>query len=316
MNINSKSIVEWLKEIRKQKGYTLEELGEHTGLTQPQLSRIENSVSSLTLFSLVRICSALNISFTSLFSEKLIATEGSIPTIYIQNQQEDFEYPVLNMGDVDNYVHFSIHRKKAKTLLSKWLKNYIKKYKNWNDGAIDTLLDEAIFLLGLPTNEREGTLFKNLCYPIDIQVSKLRKVYLSGGALLLQDLGAYIRNQRLNKNFSLRKLSRKVDLSHPGLINLETKMSDRTLFSDLVKLDCALNVEGELLALAWRASEMYLGTRRAYVDKRILPYTPNEVGWIERLIILLRIYQHFDLLEDAQAFITDLRKMAVPYLSE
>ena len=111
MNINSKSIIEWLKKIRKQKGYTLEKLGEYNGLMHNSAKRnIENGVSSLTLFSLVRILKCFKHSFTSLFSEKIIATNSSQPTIYIQNQQEDFEYPVLNMGDVDNYVHFSIHR--------------------------------------------------------------------------------------------------------------------------------------------------------------------------------------------------------------
>ena len=68
----SQSIVNWIKDVRKSKGLSLTELGNRAGITHSQLSRIENGVSALTLFSLIRMLHGMNYSFTSLFSEKII----------------------------------------------------------------------------------------------------------------------------------------------------------------------------------------------------------------------------------------------------
>jgi len=316
MDNEMQSIINWIKGARKHKGLTLTELGKRAGLTHSQLSRIENGLSKLTLFSLIRIFYAYNYSFTSLFSENIIDSKLPLPSIYSEEKKESYEYPVFKFGDIDSFVHFILYRKNAKNLILKWLKHYIARHTTWTDDAITELLDEAITLLTFPSEDRQGSLYESLCYPMEISVSKLRKIFLSGGALIMNDIGAYIRNQRLAKSISLRALSSKVDLSHPGLSRLETAMSDRTLFSDILKLDQALEAEGELVALAWKAGELYLGVNRIY-DRKDFPlaYSTREIEWIERLTIVLRIFQHFGLMEDAESFIADIRENAVIYPS-
>jgi transcriptional regulator with XRE-family HTH domain len=311
----SNRIVEWLKYVRETRDLTLVELGEQSGLTHAQLSYIETGKSELTLFSFVRILNAFNYSFTSLYSENIINNQIPIPNIYLQEDKELFEYPTFKIGDVADFVHFAVYRKKAKDFLIPWLKHFVINHQEWTEKAVSTLLDEALTLLTLPPSEREeNSLFKDLCYPMELGINKLRQIYLSGGAMILQDPGTYIHEKRALQGISLRNLSEKVSLSHTSLARLEKGFSNRTLFSQVVNIDQALEAEGDLVAIAWRAAETYLGIGRTYEPNT--PYNLDQLEWIKRLIILLRIYQHFDLLEDAQAFITDLRKMAVPYLSE
>ncbi len=52
----------WLSEQRKKNGITVNELATKTGLTQATLSRIESQKMQLTLFSAVRMMSALGLS--------------------------------------------------------------------------------------------------------------------------------------------------------------------------------------------------------------------------------------------------------------
>ena len=309
----SQSIVNWIKDVRKSKGLSLTELGNRAGITHSQLSRIENGVSALTLFSLIRMLHGMNYSFTSLFSEKIIDSKFPLPSIYLEEKTESYQYPVIKFSDIDSFVHFILYRKNARIIIAKWIKHYLKNYTSWADETIAVLMDEAITLLTFPSvDNREGSLYENLCYPIDIGVDKLRKIYLSGGVLLMRDIGAYIRNQRIASNLSLRALSSRIVFSHPGLIKLESNIGDRVIFSDILKLDRALGVDGELVALAWRAGELYLGVHRIYERKEFpLPYTTREVEWIERLVIVQRIYQHFDLDEEIQSCIADLRENAV-----
>ena len=310
----SLSIVNWIKDARKNKGLSLTALGNRAGLTHSQLSRIENGVSALTLFSLIRILYAMNYSFTSLFSEKIIDSIFPLPSIYLEEETEAYQYPVLKFSDIDSFVHFILYKKNAINFIAKWIKYYLQNYTSWTDETIAVLMDEAITLLTLPSvDNREGSQYENICYPIDIGIEKLRKIFLSGGVLLMRDIGAYIRNQRIASNLSLRALSSMIDFSHPGLIKLESNIGDRTLFSDILKLDRALEVDGELVALAWRAGELYLGAHRIYERKEFpLPYSTREIEWIERLVIVLRIYQHFDLQNDTFILVNDLRNIALP----
>lgn len=314
MEALSEQIINWLKHTREIKNLTLVELGKQSGLTHAQLSYIETGKSELTLFSLVRILNAFNYSFTSLYSENIINNQIPIPKIYLQEDKEAFEYPTFKIGDVADFVHFAVYRKKAKQFLIPWLKHFVINHQGWTEKAVSTLLDEALTLLTIPPSDREeNNLFKDLCYPMELGINKLRQIYLSGGAMILKDPGTFIHNQRTLQGLSLRNLSEKVTLSHTSLARLEKGFSNRTLFSQVVNIDQALEAEGDLVAIAWRAAETYLGIGRTYEPNT--PYNLDQLEWIKRLIILLRIYQHFDLLEDAKAFIADLREKAVPYPS-
>ncbi|ADL08661.1 helix-turn-helix domain-containing protein [Thermosediminibacter oceani] len=61
-------IAEKISKLRKQKGLTLKELSEMTGLSVSFLSQVENGYSSLAITSLKKIADALNVPITEFFS--------------------------------------------------------------------------------------------------------------------------------------------------------------------------------------------------------------------------------------------------------
>lgn len=108
-----------LKEIRKQKGFTIVELGLYTGLSVGYLSNIERNQTSPTLRNLSIICNALRVSIADVISmgteEKLvIKKEDSIKR----------KYPELKMieeivdfgGESGIYTYITIEPGKIKSV--------------------------------------------------------------------------------------------------------------------------------------------------------------------------------------------------------
>lgn len=56
-----------IREIRKQNKMTMQELSKRIGLTQPQLSRIENNQNMAQLDTLFNICKVFNITLSDFF---------------------------------------------------------------------------------------------------------------------------------------------------------------------------------------------------------------------------------------------------------
>ena len=70
-------IGETLRRLRKERGKTLEELGEQAGLGRGQLSRIENSRQEATLSTLSKVLGSLNVSRREFFRRyELVETEA------------------------------------------------------------------------------------------------------------------------------------------------------------------------------------------------------------------------------------------------
>jgi transcriptional regulator with XRE-family HTH domain len=68
-----------LKQMRKQRGMTLTEAGEKTGLPVSTLSKIENNKMSLSYDKLLRICNALDVDIAELFSGSSAEQKPSMP---------------------------------------------------------------------------------------------------------------------------------------------------------------------------------------------------------------------------------------------
>ncbi len=60
-----------LREIRKKKGYTLEDISQMTGFTKSFISQIENGKNSPSIVSLKKICVALGTSIGKLFEDEV-----------------------------------------------------------------------------------------------------------------------------------------------------------------------------------------------------------------------------------------------------
>lgn len=70
MNLDEQMIVERIKTLRLQRGLTLDQLAELSGLTKGYLSRIENSEKSPPFSTLARLASALDTDLISFFSDE------------------------------------------------------------------------------------------------------------------------------------------------------------------------------------------------------------------------------------------------------
>jgi len=68
-----------LRDIRKQRGMTLTDASERTGLPVSTLSKIENNKMSLSYDKLLRICNALEVDISELFSGSSAAPKPAMP---------------------------------------------------------------------------------------------------------------------------------------------------------------------------------------------------------------------------------------------
>jgi hypothetical protein len=79
--------------------------------------------------------------------------------------------------------------------------------------------------------------------------------YEHGGILLLDDIGAYVREMRLSGMETLRGFEVVTSISASVLSRLEDGSLERIKLVDVLVLDKALNLSGKLLDMCWDACE-------------------------------------------------------------
>lgn len=294
-------IAEWLAEKRKNKSLTLTELAQTTGLTHATLSRIETQSLQLTLFSAVRIMYALDLSWTELFIRGFIKQDLPIPEIYRVQNQPGPDFPCLLFSDLDALdTSGLIRRGLAPAVVRHLLSLFIKKYDpNLSDEKTGLLAGNFYSLLNSPESKngitQESFPDLDFRYPQDFPSESLRNIYLSGGVLTLLDLGRYVRYLRETKKMSLRQVAALLELTHPALSNFEINPGDRVRLNDIIHLDNALGLKGELVVFAWRTAELYLGVHRikTETESKIYPWSDSEIRLIEKLITTSRLFQRY-----------------------
>jgi transcriptional regulator with XRE-family HTH domain len=297
----TKMIAEWLAEKRKNKSLTLTELAQITGLTHATLSRIETQSLQLTLFSAVRIMHALDLSWTELFIRGFIKPDLPIPEIHRAQNQPSLDFPCLLFGDLDTLDTSGLMRRGlAPAVVRHLLSLFIKKYEpSLSDEKTGLLAENFYSLLNSPESKdgiaRESLPDLDFRYPQDFPPESLRNIYLSGGALTLLDLGRYVRYLRETQKMSLRQVATLLELTHPALSNFELNPGDRVKLNDIIHLDNALGLDGELVIFAWRTAELYLGIHRVKTgqSQKIQPWNQPEIHLIEKLITTSRLFQRY-----------------------
>ena len=290
---------------RKKKGFTVGELADLAGMTHPQVSRIENRKSSLTLNSALRITYSLNIPLSVLLPHKIIS---ALP-LYFQNSiltRDSLEkYPTLNYKDLVPLDSFDLFRSgEAEIVIKVLLKQFIEsilyganteKVKSITQLLYNYLAEKkspASISVNLPPLLPEIAEFR---YPQKLSLDNIRNIYLAGGVLIFLDIGAYIRQIRFSKKMSLKELGDTIGLSHQGIKLLELETPEKMKLEDILKLDIALGLDGELLDFSWKVAELYAGIHRIKTEKegRLQTYQSFEIHGIEKLIVLSRLFQHY-----------------------
>jgi transcriptional regulator with XRE-family HTH domain len=292
-------IKDWLKENRKRQGLTLTELSLKTGINNGQLSRVETGSSSLTLFSIVRIMHVLNLSLSSLFYEGLI-DEGSrgLP-IYKNAKPSNLE--CLNFGDIDALTASGLIKSgKASEIVVALTKTFIEKFELPLSVDRLTFISKGLYsYLGNTIKTTHG-LPKELAhisfsYPNEMDPKVLREIYLAGGVFIMQDLSFYIKQLRQSKKISLREQAKAIEMTHPALRALETRMNDKVKLDDIINLDKKLELDGELIVFAWRTAEFYMGISQiaSKLERKVYPREIMDVQLVEKLIVLSRLFLYY-----------------------
>lgn len=87
-----------IAQLRKQKGFSQEELARQLGIPRPSLALTESGKRNITALELIRLSEALELSIDRLLAKKLAIEPAMtiIPAIQVQKQQERVSIPVLN----------------------------------------------------------------------------------------------------------------------------------------------------------------------------------------------------------------------------
>jgi transcriptional regulator with XRE-family HTH domain len=293
-------LVKWLSEQRKRRGLTLVNLAEVAGFTHSTLSRIETQALQLSLFSTVRIMYALDLPWIELFTQGFVKEGLPVPEIYRTPRQPESDFPCFLFGDFDVLDTTGLLRRGvAPAIVKQLLSRFIIKHSPTLGGEkIDLLASDFYSFLHSP-NEKDGLAREvlpdvDLRYPQKFSPDNLRNIYFSGGALTLLDLGRYVRYLREIKKMTQSEIAALVDLSRPAVGYFETNPGDRIKIEDLIRLDSALELNGELVIFAWRSAELYLGIHRIKTGRSgmIQPWQQHEIHFIEKLITASRLFQH------------------------
>jgi DNA-binding Xre family transcriptional regulator len=108
----------------------------------------------------------------------------------------------------------------------------------------------------------------------------------------------------------LQQLGDAVGLSHQGVKLLELQTAEKIKLEDILKLDVALDLQGELLDFAWEVAKFYAGIHRTKtkISDKLHPYQSFEIHGIEKLIVVSRLFQHY--FPDNREWLDEYRKQS------
>ncbi len=293
-----------IKSVREKKGLSARKLAELSGGTHSQISYIENEKSALTLNAAVRIFSSLELHLSAFLADKTIA---SMPLCFQENNlmsRGDAECFCLNYKDIElldvSGLFKSGKAERVIILLLEYLvESFVPSLDNKKTSSVAQLLYNYVGVkelakpsLKLPQGFPDWIDFR---YPRELSFDIIRNNYLAGGVLIFLDIGAYVRRVRLSKGFSLMTLGKATGFSDQGIRKLENQTAEKIKLEDILKLDMALDLQGELLNFSWEVAKFYAGIRRTKtkISEKLYPYQSFEIHGIEKLIVVSRLFQHY-----------------------
>ena len=334
MDVILKKLGQIIKNKRKSKEFSLNQLAELSGGTASQISRIENEKAALTLSAAVRLLHVLDISLADILEPQTIESMR----LYFKNKStgqivsENLNY--LNHNDIDLLdMSRALSSGKAGEMILILLEDFIGMFKNadmpWTSSELAHLFYNYLAVKELKSLPQDILSIKtannfpkleDFRYPKNISLDKLENIHLSNGTLILLDIGAYIRQSRYSRSLSLQALGDMVGFSNQGIRKLENQTPEKLRLEDVLRLDQALNLDGKLLSMAWETAKFYAGFYRTKTKTAgvLKPFQSFEIHGIEKLVVVSRLYQHYGAEADsdwlkkyrshAQNAFSDLRK--------
>ena len=288
----------WLRDQRIQSQLDVRELSSKSFVTTAQISRIENNLSGITVNTLVRLGYGLDFGLDEVLSELKIYPH--FPRLKNNWMREESDLPIPRIDDA--YAIWLFFRDEAQRAKGLMYDGYLQVQSHLGEKDDDTMqksMDAVWEVLQAHSNK-----FFPLPYPAGMTEDHSLAIYARDGVFTNRDLGVRLKATRAEKSLSLRELADKTKISYSVLSRLEHGIIERVYFEYILKLDQALEMDGELIALAWAAGEYESGfSLLNYVNEKKMElqkydyqdWEPVSKAWADTLITICRWHHVLEL---------------------
>ena len=143
-------IGENLSKLRKDRGYSFDQMSQLTGVSKSMLSQIENGKSNPTVSTLWKISTALKVSFSFFIEgeeeELIIVDEKSISPILKSNNLMKL-YPIFPFDSNKKFEILTIELKKGCNHVSQPHNSGVEEYIIMSEGTLELHVENQVFLL-------------------------------------------------------------------------------------------------------------------------------------------------------------------------
>ncbi|RME07464.1 MAG: XRE family transcriptional regulator [Anaerolineae bacterium] len=271
----SLAIGSWLRKERQKRGFNLPQLADRARLTHAAISHVETGKSYVTVWFLGKVCYALGLRLPDLVANGLLLSHIPDPETHFRKYVTS-SVDALSFSDVCQFV--SLPPQEQRHIAVDFYYRYLSKKQQIRppSGCYD---ENYVFTENcLPSAEK---------YVRDMSSNLLCQLAGANAFLIPSDIGAFIYSMRRHRQQSLGEVTEKLNMSYQTLRRMEHNFSDRVKLADILALDVALELKGELVAFTWlvyshRARLLALGEGEQF---------NKAVQLADRLVITSRLYQ-------------------------
>jgi len=275
-----------LQKTRKEQKLDIQTLAKQTGVDASTISRIENGRTQPTLSTTIRICEGLGITMP----EILLALQGRQMASFEPMQAPEGE-AVPKASDVEAVIEY--FRKDWQRGCT-WLAHLLNKIVQVGDSPLR--MNERSRAQSFVAEDINNLLFDSsvywfeLRYPSEIEPDNILEIYRQDGALIMADIGAYLKKVRRERQVTLANLEDSISFSDSALSRLETGSIERFKLMDILRLDEQLGQEGKVLALLWQACKS--SERLVHRHQQMSNGTPaaSSANWTEEELKLATVF--------------------------
>jgi len=300
----------WLKTNRTQNGWSIKQLANSSGLGTGTISRIENDASSPNLVTAIRLLRGLGLSFPDLVNA---FPELHVPSLVMPSTKPPYS-GWITIHDVEAFINTCYQDPQVGTEIFISLLNEIyfasQTSHRGGDGSSGPFSTSDLEKIGPPFVTQD--LYKLLSahplyqyeinYPVGLTSKKIKDIFLNGGALSFEAIGAYIRRLREEKNVTFRELDLPSKISASDMSRFESGAISKIKLEDVISLDRALGEDGVIFAMYWQSDQLYsLQFRRGRSgmgNVKSQGWTKQEALLVSGFIKLTRWFAYLDTLTD------------------
>ncbi|MEI7849772.1 MAG: helix-turn-helix transcriptional regulator [Chloroflexota bacterium] len=240
----------YLRQQRQLCRYDVRTLVSKSGVTNAQISRIENGKSQITVEALVRLSFGLGIRLEDVLLELqkggIFQDASCLNYLMIRNTEIPSRDFIPTAMDICTFIQ--LFRERPQEVEANLIDGLLEIYRNPNPPGSDEMVEIQI----------DHAIHGSTAIPYPPQPYLLDTIYAAGGVITIQDVTQSIRYARLQDGKSLRSHANE-RISFSTIARIEKGAADRLLLSQILELDSIFERQGSWLAHAWEAEEYETG---------------------------------------------------------